>query len=390
MLLRKIDVSNKKIGNVVAKNEPSQDQKPDQKLQSSTPPENPAPKVTGNREEFFSVSQGIAKIVQKFDELATLGFISKSIAELYKTKLNNNVSPGKTGYDELDTPIPAATGQAVIDAIEGFAKAGYSKDAINALIAIGTGKGGAKGVIEFADLIKGKSTEDVLASLRNPEAGWQSTITYLYKLKDDNDQRTFKSGLEQLFSEQELTTWQREKEAEDESYRVLRKNYRPAPSSSTDQISAAEFRSNPFASGNLGQKAAEIISTMQLRPGGYCLQNTQNALNRAGFGFGNMGPYAFKSLTHFEKSGKFIEVTGTKDELEAMIKERTLPEGAVVYSSKVGDSRGAGSDPYGDVGIIVADGRIVGYDRGSMDENGKPRLVYGKNTEVLRVFIPKV
>ena len=217
MLLRKIDVSNKKIGNVVAKNEPSQDQKPDQKLQSSTPAENPAPKVTGDREEFFSVSQGIAKIVQKFDELAKSGFISESIAELYKTKLNNNVSPGKTGYDELDTPIPAATGQAVIDAIEGFAKAGYSKDAINALVAIGTGKGGAQGVIEFADLIKGKSTEDVLASLRDPKAGWQSTITYLYQLKNDNDQRTFKSGLEQLFSEQELTTWQRKKEAEDDA-----------------------------------------------------------------------------------------------------------------------------------------------------------------------------
>jgi hypothetical protein len=374
------------MGNVVPKNQLSQDQG----LESSKTNENSAPPVAGDRDKFLRIGKEIKEVIRKFDELVRQDLISERIADLYKTKLKNYISLIKTGYDELDTPIPAATGQAVIDAIEGFAKAGYSKDAINALVAIGTGKGGAQGVIEFADLIKGKSTEDVLASLRNPKAGWQSTITYLYQLKDDDRQRTFKSGLEQLFSEQELTTWQRKKEAEDESYRVLRKNYKPAPSSSTDQISADEFRSNPFSSGNLGQKAAEIISTMQLRPGGYCLQNTQNALNRAGFGLGNMGAYAFKSLTHFEDSGKFIEVTGTKEELKAMIKERTLPEGAVVYSSKFGDRRGAGSDPYGDVGIIVADGRIVGYDRGGMDRNGKPRLVYGDNTEFLRVFIPKV
>jgi len=358
---------------------------------AGNPTQTGTPVQTNDRADFWGLRQKISEVIREFDKLVGEGWVSKEIANLYKTKLNNNISSSKTGYDDLDAPISAEVGQKIIDTIRSFSGAGYSKEAVNAIVAIGTGKGGAQGVIEFAQLVNGKSPEEIIASLKDPALGWQSTITYLYQLEDEKGSRIFKSALEEVFGAEVLDDWVRKKAAEDEDFRARHSNYQRPPSRSLEQISADEYRSNPFRSGELGEKAAEIISTMGLIPGGYCLANTQNALNRAGFGMGNMGPYAYKSLTHFENSGKFIEVTGTKQELEAMIRDRTLPEGGVVYSSKYGDRRGYNGDPYGDVGIIIADGRIVGYDRGSLDSNGQPRLVYGSNnTEVLRVFIPKV
>jgi len=331
----------------------------------------------------------IMALESKFKELTQRGILSSKIVDLYIEKIHNFGRDVKSA-PEIESGISTDQASSVLKIVENLLSKGFKNDQVNAIIAVGTGKGGAKGVENFIAEIAGKSPQEVIDTLKSEKGGWRESIVYLSGVVDEDGKPLFKSALESLFNAQEIEEWSNQRRKTNQQYYSSLNAQSPSRELGGKQISAEQYLGAPFTSGELGKKSADKIENMWLKPGGYCLENVQNALNGVGFGLGNLGPYAQASLPRFQSSDKFAEITGSQEKLEDMIKNRQLPPGAIVYCERDNDKRNPNGGAYGDVGIISNNGTIFGYGAGKLDANNQPRLVYGESSKKIQIFIPTV